>query len=392
MIRLLLSCDDYAYFHNRKYYTKPDLMSFYQRYLRVFDKIRLVCRCQEEMLLKTNRVPFETDSRIELCPLPFFQGPKEYAKVYFKVGISMAEAVNGCDAAILRIPSTVALRVGKLTKKFGVPCACEVVFDARDGWRSEKGINRLAWKRIDKQMCDLCTTADGISCVTEKYLQQHYYSSKLGAFFSSYSSLALPKSFYSNPRRFPKKDVFLIAHIANQVEFNGRKGQNEILYALSELKKRNISVKIRFAGKDYFGGKESLCSLATQLGVENMIEFAGFLSREDLDHFLNESDLYVMPTRAEGLPRVIIEAMSKGLPCITTPVSGNPELLDDHFLVPYEDVRLLADRIEELCSNPTLYEQASRMNYERSKKYEATILQARRDEFYLKLKERTLKQ
>ena len=388
MTKLLLSCDDYAYLYKGNYYTKPELMFFYQRYLRVFDKIRVVCRCLEEKELSINRVPFQSYPNIEIYPVPFFQGPKEYLKVYLKVGRSTQKAIEGCDVAIIRIPSTVALRVGKCVKQTGIPYACEVVFDAQDGWKGEKGLNRLAWKLIDKQMRGLCSTADGVSCVTEKYLQQHYFPTSSDAFTSNYSSLALPETFYSGPRTFPQKDTFIIAHTANQVEFNGRKGQNELLYTLKELKQKRIKVKLRFAGKDYFGGVEKLHRLAVELGVEEMVDFTGFLSRKELDNFLENADLFVMPTKAEGLPRVIIEAMAKGLPCITTPVSGNPELIDSHFLVSYEDTNTLANRVEELCSNVELYELISRVNFERSKKYEASLLQARRDDFYMKLKER----
>lgn len=390
MVKVLLSCDDYAYLHNGRYYTKPDLMLFYQRYLRIFDMVRVVCRCKEETTLADNRIPFDSDTRLELFPVPFFQGPKGYVKVFNKVGRSIVNAIEGCDAAILRIPSTVALRVGKYAKKAGLPYACEVVFDAQDMLHNSKGINKLVWKIIDNEMRELCSSADGVSCVTENYLQQHYYSNKSNAFTSNYSSISLPKSFYSVNRTFPQNTTKVIAHIANQVQYEGRKGHVEIIYALRELKRRNVSVIVRFAGQDYFGGVRKLQTLADELGVGNMIEFVGYLSREGLDLFLNDADMYVMPTRAEGLPRVIIEAMSKGLPCITTPVSGNPELVDSHFLVPYEDSLLLADRIEELFSDKKLYEQTSFNNFERSKKYEASLLQSKRDEFYSKLKERAV--
>ena len=93
-----------------------------------------------------------------------------------------------------------------------------------------------------------------------------------------------------------------------------------------------------------------------------------------------------MPTWAEGLPRVIIEAMAKGLPCITTPVSGNPELVSEHFLVKYSDVEVLADRIEELVKNKSVYEAESKGNFKKSLLYEASVLEKRRDSFYQKLK------
>lgn len=300
----------------------------------------------------------------------------------------MSKAVKGCDAAVVRIPSTVALRVGALAKKAGIPYACEVVFDAQDGWKGSKGLNRFAWKHIDMQMRQICATAEGVSCVTEKYLQQHYFSSKPDAFTSHYSSLALPSDFYGKNKVFPQHQPIVIAHTSNHVEYDGRKGHVEIIEAIRLLKEKGISVVAKFAGRNQNGGIEKLYALAQAKGVADRIEFVGYLSREELDIFLEEADLYVMPTRAEGLPRVIIEAMAKGLPCITTPVSGNPELVAEHFLVKYEDTVLLADRIKELVSDAELYERTSRENLEESKKYEASVLEARRDEFYKKLKTR----
>ena len=79
--------------------------------------------------------------------------------------------------------------------------------------------------------------------------------------------------------------------------------------------------------------------------------------------------------------------MAKGLPAISTPVSGNPELLDAHFLVKYEDVQTLASRIEELITDKELYERISLENFNNSKKYESTVLEKRRDLFYQELKQ-----
>ena len=105
-----------------------------------------------------------------------------------------------------------------------------------------------------------------------------------------------------------------------------------------------------------------------------------------LDDYLSSADLFVLPTKAEGLPRVIIEAMAKGLPCISTNVSGNPELLGARWLIGYDDVLALTERIKELCSNAELYEATSTENFNNSCGYEASILEKRRDAFYTKLK------
>ena len=383
MAKLLLSCDDYVFRCNGKYYARTqEKYDFYQRYLRVFDKLRLVTRCVDEKQLGKSRVSLD-DSRIEYVPMPFFSGPLQYAKAYYKIYKQLKGITDGCDAAILRLPSTIAQRVCTKVMKSGIPYATELVFDANDAMdNATNPIERLLWSNIHRQMVNACNHADGVACVTEHYLQKHYSSQKPDAFFGHYSSLALDKSFYTGARHFPIGKEISIAHVCTQVQFKGRKGYNEVIEAIAKLKKRGVDVSVNFAGPDYHDGISKLTNLAQTLGVGDRIHFIGGVNRTQLSEYLEKSDIYVMPTWAEGLPRVIIEAMAKGLPCITTPVSGNPELVEEHFLVPYYDTDTLADRIEELTKDVSLYEKTSRVNFERSKKYEASLLEARRDDFY----------
>ena len=382
-----MSCDDYLYRHEGCYYAaSQEKYDFYQRYLRIFDELRLVCRCEELQELKKNNVALNMDTRIEVIPVPMFHGPLQYTHHYFGVGKSIRKIADGCDAAVLRIPSTLAMRVSKHVQKSHIPYVCEVVYDGEDGWKATTGLTRMLWKKIDKDMRRICAVADGVSCVTEYYLQRHYYSKKTDSFTSHYSSLALEKSFFSAPKSYPHRNTIIIAHVANQIGFNGRKGNLELIKALSLLKKKNYNIKVRFVGEIRDESASKVMEFATQYEVDKSIEFTGYLSRQELETLLSEVDLFVLPTKAEGLPRVIIEAMAKGLPCITTPVSGCPELIEDHFLVDYDDVSTLAERIKELIDNPQLYEQTSRNNFERSWQYEASVLEKRRDEFYRKLK------
>lgn len=388
MATLLLSCDEYIFKHNGQYYaTDQARFDFFQRYLRVFDKLRLVVRCEEENLLNSKRVLLSSDPRIEFVPIPMFHGPKQYARKYFAVGQAMKGSVCGCDAAVLRLPSTVATRLSKELLKAKIPYATEIIYDASDGYHSESNLlHKLLWKRIDCRMRYLCVNADGVSCVTEHYLQKHYYSEKEGSIKGHYSTLALNKEFYTAPREYPDRTM-TIAHVANGIDYNGRKGTNELINAISILKEKGIIVNVQFAGgtSDHPNAIK-LLQLAKRLGVNQQIEFVGFLSRSELSKFLENADLFVMPTKAEGLPRVIIEAMAKALPCVSTSVSGNSELINSHFLVSYDDIVNLANRIEELISSPQIYESESKANYEKSLQYEATILEHRRDLFYSALK------
>ena len=390
MAKLLLSCDDYIFRHDGKYYFKnQEWFDFYQRYLRVFEQLRIANRVIEEKELKKGRVLVD-DPRIEIHPLPIFHGPKEYVGKYFATGRAMRNAVSSCDAAILRLPSTVAQRLSKQVLKAGIPYATEIVFDACDGADTANGvIEKLLWRIIDRQMRRTCATADGVSCVTERYLQRRYFSKKKNHFESSYSTLNLDKSFFSSPRPFPDHAPLSIAHVDLQIGLHSRKGTDIIIQALSKLKKeKGLIVNVNFAGDDWDNSTDRILNYAKDHDIEGQVACIGFLTRTQLTEFLDKSDLFVLPTKAEGLPRVIIEAIAKGLPTITTPASGNPELIPEEYLVDFYDVDGFARRIEKLATNKEAYEKASKENFEHSLQYEGSLLQKKRDEFYLELKNR----
>ena len=90
----------------------------------------------------------------------------------------------------------------------------------------------------------------------------------------------------------------------------------------------------------------------------------------------------IFPSTSEGLPRVLIEAMATGLPCLSTPVGGIPELLDDNLLFNPNDSVSFANKTAEIFSNNELYNQLSEQNYNRALEFEKNTLDKKRDEFY----------
>lgn len=387
MAKLLLSLDHYFYSCNGVYYYESQReYDFYHRYLFVFEQLRIAARVIEEENVEKGRIPIDTD-KVELYPLPIFHGPIEYIGKYFETGKAMNGVTKGCDAAVLRLPSTVAQRVAKQVMKNKIPYACEIVFDAHDGAETSKNLfEKILWTIIDKQMKKICYRADGVSCVTQHYLQKRYFSKKVDHFESYYSSGGIPFTFYTSPRKHPQNKILTIAHVDLQIGLHSRKGTDELLHAVALLKKESIIVNIRLAGDDWGDNARQIIRYAKSIGIEGQVSFPGYLNSQQMSDFLDSSDLFVFPTKAEGLPRSIIEAMAKGLPVVTTPASGNPELIPSHYLVAYEDVKTLSERIKELILNPSAYEKASKENFEKGKEYQADLLQSRRVEFYKKLK------
>ena len=126
--------------------------------------------------------------------------------------------------------------------------------------------------------------------------------------------------------------------------------------------------------------------LASSLGIEQYVNFLGYLSnRQEIQHNLDSADAFVLASRTEGLPRVVVEAMARALPVIATRVGGVPELISDQFLVEKDDPIGLASKILSLIDDPELFEDASKMNLQKASEFLESILSARRRLFYQSL-------
>ncbi|MBZ0129771.1 MAG: glycosyltransferase [Rhodobacteraceae bacterium] len=94
---------------------------------------------------------------------------------------------------------------------------------------------------------------------------------------------------------------------------------------------------------------------AAALGLSGMIEFAGYKGQSEVAAALAASDLLVLPSFAEGLPVVLMEALAAGLPVVATRIAGVAELVEDGisgFLVPPGDEAALADKLAILLADP----------------------------------------
>ncbi len=113
--------------------------------------------------------------------------------------------------------------------------------------------------------------------------------------------------------------------------------------------------------------RPSLEKEASQLGLAKRVTFAGFQS--DIPGILKSSDIFVLPSRWEGLPYVVIEAMMAGLPVVATAVGGVPELVEHGrtgYLVPPGDTEALARALHDLLQDEALRRQMGEAGRERA--------------------------
>ncbi|HVJ68462.1 MAG TPA: glycosyltransferase [Caulifigura sp.] len=96
--------------------------------------------------------------------------------------------------------------------------------------------------------------------------------------------------------------------------------------------------------------RPALETLSRELGVGDVITFLG--ERHDVPALLTQAGFYVASSRTEGISLTILEAMSVGLPVVTTAVGGSPEIVDDGvtgYLAPAQNTEALADAIVRMC-------------------------------------------
>lgn len=137
----------------------------------------------------------------------------------------------------------------------------------------------------------------------------------------------------------------------NVASFFSVKAQDILVRAGAELKKTGAPLTLMFVGD---GGERPIVEkLAQDLGLDAVdVRFLGF--RNDVADLLVASDFFVLPSRLEGFPMSILEAMSHRLPVVCTPVGGNPELVTDGehgYLVPVDDAPALAAAMGKLVGD-----------------------------------------
>jgi len=129
--------------------------------------------------------------------------------------------------------------------------------------------------------------------------------------------------------------------------------------------------------------RPDLMALAERIGMSLRIRFLGQVTAgKPIRDILDAADLFVLPSRTEGLPRALIEAMARAVPCIGSDVGGIPELLGAGELVPAGDPAALAAKIQEVLRDPLRMETMSQRNLEGAQDYLDSVLSERRHRFY----------
>jgi glycosyltransferase involved in cell wall biosynthesis len=373
----------------------PAGYSTWSKLLDAFDEVLLLARVGKRNGPSVEGVPIDGRS-VSVRDLPDYSGPVQYLLSLPELRCKVRRAVTECEASILRVPGLIARLAWQEIRRIQKNYAVEVLGDPWDalGPGTMSGFFRPAYRQVaTRNMKEICRGAVAALYWNGSVLPRRYPPAK-----ESYSAVApsvVVSSGYAagdhlaeRSRRMDEWTSF--ANTAGtkclRVGFVGSfaqlyKGPDTLLRAASLCLQRGLDFQVLFVGEGRY--RPTMERLAQQLSISDKIKFVGQLTFGNaIFDFLDSVDLFAMPSRAEGLPRALLEAMARGCPCIGSNVGGIPELLAAEDLVPPNDHKALARKIMEVTADPERMKAMSARNLARAKEFDAEVLKGIRLAFY----------
>lgn len=152
-----------------------------------------------------------------------------------------------------------------------------------------------------------------------------------------------------NKKKYDKKKQILYAGTVSE-----RKGYADLIKAFAQIATKHPDWRVVLAGN---GETDRGKAIAKSLGISRQVDFLGWVSGEEKDRAFKESMIFCLPSYAEGFPMAVLDAWSYGLPVISTPVGGLPDIArngENMLLFMPGDINALAGQLQLMIENVDL--------------------------------------
>jgi glycosyltransferase involved in cell wall biosynthesis len=365
----------------------PCARPFWDRYLEVFDEVQAIARVKPVENAPPRALRADGDG-VCFSPVSYYIGPREYLRKAVEVRNSVIRGAGETDAIILRGPSNLAAILVPTLVRRGQPFAVEVLGDPYDVFAPgavRHPLRPLLRHWFARKLRQHCHAAVAAAYVTAEALQRRY-PVRPGAGSFCYSDVQLSGLTAESPRPLATKKSWQLVTVGSLEQLY--KAPDVQIDAVALCRQQGLDVELTLVGDGRNRGL--LAERAARLGIGSHVHFRGQLpSGGPIRDELDRADLFLLPSRTEGLPRAMVEAMARALPCIGSTVGGIPELLPPEDLVPPADAQALARKIQEFVRDPQRMHRASARNLARAADFQEHVLRERRIEFYRYVRDRT---
>lgn len=372
---------------NNKFFGLPSCAdSFFGKYLDVFDSIRVLGEKTKNYIDNNNLVEIE-NPLIEISILPRNTKPSEFINDR-KLKKILSEEIKKAEAILVKPSTRRGIMAIKIAKKYNKPYMIEMTGDIYTSLKVHPNIvKRLYAPIIYKKVKKVIKATKFGLYVSNHYLQSMY---PIDGKMCGCSDVVIEDT---NLDLLDKR-IAKINHINKneRIEigligfYQGtRKGVDVAIKALSMLP-QNFHLNILGNGTEE--NRNYWRSFAKSNGVsEERLHFPAPLSNATLVlKWIDNIDILILPTRSEGFVRVLVEAMSRGCPCIASNVAAIPELLNNDSMHNVGDFVKLSELINYFTDHKEFLIEKAKENFFKSKEYEFDLLLKKRNDFLKEFK------
>lgn len=353
---------------NGKYYGVALNGNMFAKYKDIVDELNIAIKVKDVTDAKNRLLPIEFGFVKDIIKLPNlkFINKNEIKKILIK-------EIEKVDVVIVRMPSNNGRIACDILRKMKKKYIVEMVGCTWDAaWNhSLKGKIIAPYWYLKTKYC--IKHADNIMYVTNEFLQRRYPNNKNNI---GVSDVEIPENIERVQRKtIENKKQKIIFGTVGSVKIK-QKGQEYVIKALRKLLDEGYNVEYQLVGN---GEPTRLKAIAEKYNVTENVKFMGGMPHDKVFEWLKTIDIYTQPSKAEGLSRSVVEAMSIGCPCIVSNAGGNAELINKKYVFKKKNINQFIEEFKQILDE---IEEQSIENYERSKLYNGEALRKRKVEFY----------
>ena len=362
---------------NERYYSIGFNDKLLDRYAAVFGNVGIVTRVDRTNAISTyTQTDKLTVDKYRVIEYPNYLTLRGIFANKSNSTKELEDEISQCDALIIRLPSFLGSKCVRIARKYQKPFLIELVGCPWDSLRN----HGLSGKILAPYMCLMTKhqvkKASDVLYVTSEFLQRRYPTQGRQIGCSDVELQSNDQNMLCNKSENQREEKKIIIGTVGKIDLK-YKGHATVIKAIKEMKAQGYNVQYQIVGP---GDKSYLENCATKNNVIDNVVFTGSMGHDKIFEWLDTIDIYIQPSLTEGMPRALIEAMSRGCPCIASNAGGMPELLEEKFIFPKGNVGQLVKILLNAPQNG-LYAQGVR-NKEFTKQFSPDVLREKRLAFY----------
>jgi glycosyltransferase involved in cell wall biosynthesis len=367
---------------------------FWTRYLDVFDEVGVLARVHRGPTTPGAHQEV-TGPGVRVLGVPAYVGPGGYVLSWPRLRRAVTVAAEPGSAVIVRAPSPLGtLLLGRLRHHHRRAFGLEVVGDPLEVFTP--GAVRHPLRAVFRwwfagRLRRQCRQAAAVCYLTRESLPTRYppRGGSDGQFVTVCASVDLPPSSLAERARDPAtfRPPFRVVTVASLEQ--PYKGVDLLIRGVGLCRERGLAVSLTVVGDGVERPRLETMTRALSLGEH--VRFVGQVaSPRDVVPHLETAHLFVLASRTEGLPKALVEAMARALPCIGSETGGIPELLSTDDRIPVGNVSALAEKLATVLAAPETLAAMSLRNLDRARGYTSDVLRPRWRAFHEAVQAATL--